>query len=80
MRSECFFAAMHARENAGPAVGFSASTAIAVMIGQLSPSSDLYGVSIYRVASVAVAVLAMLLCIFVTQIVLNQFSATRASR
>lgn len=71
------FSAMHVRESAGPAVGFSAATAIAVLIGQLSPQADLYGVSLYRLGSVALASLLMLLCIFTTQTVLNHFPATR---
>jgi len=58
------FAVMHVRENAGPAVGLSGATALAVLIGQLSPTGDLYGVSLYRFSSVAVATTAMLLCIF----------------
>ncbi|UNK48707.1 DUF2955 domain-containing protein [Lysobacter sp. S4-A87] len=71
------FATMHVRENAGPAVGLSAATAIAVLMGQLAPSSDLYGVSLYRLSSVAVAILAMLLCMFAVETVLNRFAATR---
>ena len=71
------FATMHVRENAGPAVGFSAATAIAVLVGQLSPNADLYGVSLYRFISVAVASFAMLLCIFAVQTVLNSVPATR---
>lgn len=71
------FATMHVREGAGPAIGFGAATAIAVLIGQLSPQADLYGVSLYRLGSVAVASLLMLLCIFATQTVLNLFPATR---
>ena len=71
------FSAMHTREGKGPAIGFSAATAIAVLIGPLSPQADLYGVSLYRFASVAVASLLMLLCIFMTQAVLNTFPATR---
>ncbi|MDN5782299.1 MAG: FUSC family protein [Luteimonas sp.] len=72
------FASMHVRESAGPAVGFSAATAIAVMVGQLSPRADLYGVSLYRFSSVAISVFAMLLCIFVVQAALEKFPATRA--
>lgn len=71
------FATMHVRENAGPAVGLSAATAIAVLVGQLAPASDLYGVSLYRLSSVAIAILAMLLCMFAVEAVLNRFPATR---
>ena len=71
------FSTMHVREAAGPAVGFGAATAIAVLIGQLSPRADLYGISLYRLGSVAVASLLMLLCIFATQSALNLFPATR---
>ena len=72
------FATMHVRENAGPAVGFSAATAIAVLVGQLSARADLYGISLYRFSSVSIAVFAMLLCIFAAQALLNRFAATRA--
>lgn len=71
------FSSMHVRENAGPAVGFGAATAIAVMIGQLSPRADLYGVSLYRFTSVAIAVFAMLLCIFAVEAILDRLSTTR---
>ena len=74
-----FFATMHVRENAGPAVGLSAGTAIAVLVGQLSPNGDLYSASLYRFSSVAIAVFAMLLCIFTAQAFLNRFSATRVA-
>jgi hypothetical protein len=72
------FAVMHVRENAGPAVGLSGATALAVLIGQLSPTGDLYGVSLYRFSSVAVAVLAMLLCIFAVDWFLRWYLADRA--
>jgi uncharacterized membrane protein YccC len=71
------FAVMHVRENAGPAVGLSAATAISVLIGQLTPAADLYGVSLYRFTSVAIAVFAMLLCMFAMEMVLNRFEFTR---
>jgi uncharacterized membrane protein YccC len=67
------FAVMHVRENAGPAVGLSGATALAVLIGQLSPTGDLYGVSLYRFSSVAVATLAMLLCIFAVDMFLKWY-------
>lgn len=73
------FAVMHVRENAGPAVGLSAATAIAVLIGQLPPTGDLYGVSLYRLSSVAVAVLAMLLCIFAVDTFLRWYLGDRAA-
>lgn len=73
------FAVMHVRENAGPAVGLSAATAIAVLIGQLSPSGDLYGVSLYRFTSVAVAILAMLLCIFTVDTFLRWYLGDRTA-
>jgi hypothetical protein len=72
------FATWHVRERAGPAVGFSAATAIAVMVGQLSPGMDLFRVSLYRSSSVTVAVLAMLACMHVVHAVLDRFEATRA--
>ncbi|MBU8976043.1 DUF2955 domain-containing protein [Lysobacter sp. MMG2] len=72
------FATMHVRENAGPAVGLSAATAIAVLIGQLSPAGDLYSISLYRLTSVAIAVFGMLLCMFAVEAVLNRFASTRA--
>lgn len=71
------FATMHVRENAGPAVGLSAATAISVLVGQLSPGTDLYDTSLYRFTSVAVAVFAMLLFMFAVQMVLNRFECTR---
>lgn len=71
------FATLHVRENAGPAVGLSAATAIAVLMGQLAPGSDLYGVSLYRLSSVAVAIFAMLLCMFAVGVMLNRFESTR---
>lgn len=71
------FAAMHAREKAGPATGLSAATAIAVLVGQLTPTTDLYGISLYRLSSIAIAILAMLLCISATQVFLNRFESTR---
>lgn len=71
------FSRMHVRENTGPAVGFGAATAIAVMIGQLSPRADLYGISLYRFTSVAIAVFAMLLCIFAVEAILDRLPATR---
>lgn len=73
------FATMHVRENAGPAVGFGAATAVAVLAGQLSADADLYGVSLYRSSSIAVASLLMLLCIFATQTALDLFPASRAA-
>jgi hypothetical protein len=72
------FATWHVRERAGPAIGFSAATAIAVMFGQLSPGMDLYRASLYRSSSVTVAVLAMLACMHVARLVLDRFAATRA--
>lgn len=72
------FAVMHVRENAGPAVGLSGATALAVLIGQLLPPGDLYGVSLYRFSSVAVAVGAMLLCIFTVDWFLRWYLADRA--
>ncbi|MGO4221730.1 DUF2955 domain-containing protein [Lysobacter sp. TAF61] len=72
-----WFATWHVREDAGPAVGLSAATAVAVLIGQLVPSADLYGISLYRFVSVAIAVTTMLLCIYLTQAALNSFAATR---
>ncbi len=71
------FATMHVRENAGPAIGLSAATAIAVLIGQLQPDADLYRVSLYRLTSVAIAIFAMLLCMVVVEAVLNRFASTR---
>ncbi|GAA5073833.1 DUF2955 domain-containing protein [Lysobacter panacisoli] len=71
------FATMHVRENAGPAVGLSAATAIAVLIGQLAPAADLYRASLYRFTSVAIAIFAMLLCMFAVEAILNRFEATR---
>ncbi|HEY0503722.1 MAG TPA: DUF2955 domain-containing protein [Lysobacter sp.] len=71
------FATMHVRENAGPAVGLSAGTAIAVLVGQLSPTADLYETSLYRFSSVAVAIFGMLLCMFAVGGVLNRFASTR---
>jgi len=71
------FAVMHAREAAGPAVGLSAATAIAVLAGQLTPHIDLLGLSLYRVASVGVAVGGMMLLIFMVQALLNLFPASR---
>lgn len=73
------FSTLHVREAAGPAVGFSAATAIAVLIGQLSPQSDLYGTALYRFASVSIASLLMLLCMFATHALLNVFPAIRYS-
>ncbi|MDR0182016.1 DUF2955 domain-containing protein [Lysobacter arvi] len=72
------FAVMHVRENRGPAVGLSGATALAVLIGQLLPTGDLYGVSLYRFSSVAVAVGAMLLCIFAVDWFLRWYLADRA--
>jgi hypothetical protein len=71
------FATLHVRENSGSAVGLSAATAVAVLVGQLAPSADLYGISLYRFVSVFVAVCTMLLCIYLTHAVLNRFEATR---
>lgn len=73
------FSTLHVREAAGPAVGFSAATAMAVLIGQLSPQSDLYGNALYRFASVSIASLLMLLCMFATHALLNVFPAIRYS-
>lgn len=71
------FATMHVRENAGPAVGLSGATAICVLIGQLSPSTDLYDTSLYRFTSVVIAIFGMLLCMVAVETVLNRFEATR---
>lgn len=71
------FATLHVRENSGSAVGLSAATAVAVLVGQLTPSADLYGISLYRFVSVLVAVCTMLLCIYLTHAALNRFPATR---
>jgi hypothetical protein len=71
------FATMHVRENAGPAVGLSGATALCVLIGQLSPVTDLYDTSLYRFSSVVVAIFAMLLCMVAVETMLNRFEATR---
>lgn len=71
------FATIHVRENAGPAIGLSAATAICVLIGQLDPDADLYRVSFYRLTSVAIAIFATLLCMVVVEAVLNRFESTR---
>lgn len=71
------FAGMHAKETAGPAIGLSAATALAVLVGQLTPTTDLYGTSLYRFSSITIAILAMLLCLFTTQAFLNLFEPTR---
>ena len=75
------FAVMHAKENlvgpVGPATGFSGATALAVLLGQLSPASDLYGGSFYRVSSVVVAVATALVAIYLSSRFLDLFPATR---
>lgn len=75
------FAVMHARENlkgpVGPATGFGGATALAVLLGQLSPATDLYGVSFYRVSSVITAVVTALVAIYATSWFLNLFPTTR---
>lgn len=73
-----FSARLHVMERVGTGVGFSSITSIGIMFGQnLRAGQDLVFSDLYRITSVAIALLATLTMMLVVHVVLNRFEATR---
>ncbi len=71
-------ARMHVTEKVGSGIGFGAMTTVAILFGQyLQPNQDLVYTDLYRIGSVAVALLVTLAAVYIAHTVLNLFAATR---
>ena len=71
-------ARLHLAERAGSAMGFGALTTIGILFGQyLQPGADILYASLYRISSVAVALLVMMICAYWLDELLNRFALTR---
>lgn len=72
------FARYHMLEGGMSAAGFGALTTMAILFGQyLTPQQDLVYSDLYRFSSLAVAVLASLMAVYVMHRILNCFASTR---
>lgn len=72
------FSQVHVKEASGSGAGFGAMTTLAILFGQyLSPNNDLLFSALYRMSSIAVAIVVTLfICLFIHKL-LNRFEATR---
>ncbi|MFT6927640.1 MAG: hypothetical protein ACJAZP_003279 [Psychromonas sp.] len=69
---------VHVKERSGSGVGFGALTTLGILFGQyLSPDNDLIFSGLYRMSSIAFAIVATLLACYLTHHLLNSFAATR---
>ena len=72
------FSQVHVKEASGSGAGFGSMTTLGILFGQyLSPSSDLLFSALYRMSSIAVAiVITLCICLFIHKL-LNRFEVTR---
>lgn len=72
------FARYHMLEGGGSGAGFAGLTTMAILFGQyLTPQNDLVYSDLYRFSSLAVAVLASLMAVYIMHHLLNRFASTR---
>ena len=72
------FSQFHLREGGGSSIGFGAMTTLGILFGQyLSPDRDLIFSAMYRISSMAVAIILTLFLCHLIHRLLNRFEATR---
>lgn len=72
------FSHAHVKEASGSGAGFGAMTTLGILFGQyLQPNGDLIFSALYRMSSIAVAIVITLMACFVLHKLLNRFEATR---
>lgn len=72
------FAQFHVREGGGSSIGFGAMTTLGILFGQyLSPDNDLIFSALYRISSIAVAIVITLFLCHSMHKLLNRFEPTR---
>ena len=71
-------ARLHLAERAGSAMGFGALTTIGILFGQyMQPGADILYASLYRISSVTIALLLVMICAYWLDELLNRFAITR---
>lgn len=71
-------ARLHLVERAGSGMGFGALTTIGILFGQyIQPNQDLLYNAAYRLSSVMVALLLLMICAYFVDALLNRFALTR---
>lgn len=72
------FSYAHVKEGGGSGAGFGSLTTLGILFGQyLTPGNDLVFSALYRVSSIAVAIVATLTCCYLMHRLLNRFDSTR---
>ncbi|WP_086980739.1 DUF2955 domain-containing protein [Vibrio aphrogenes] len=72
------FSHAHVKEASGSGAGFGAMTTLGILFGQyLQPNDDLIFSALYRMSSIAVAIVITLMVCFCLHKLLNRFEATR---
>lgn len=70
-------AKLHLVERSGSGMGFGALTTIGILFGQyLQPNNDIFYGTVYRLTSVSVALLVMMILAYLLDSLLNRFAAT----